>query len=304
MLAAASGRAIVRADELHRGRSIVLRAELAGGETYVVKLAPPPAAARERAWYRAFAANGGPRACRLADVEIGESALVFAIDPSACDARAYALAQQRLPPAFGGRLGTMLAELHARTYDAMLPARIAAPSAWNAEASDGRAATLVARCAEIHAGLEATAPIHGDVRWENAVVSEAEPGEIVLIDWEDAGLGAPAWDVGCMFASFTGYTIRAEARFGAGPGADALRAIVREHVGEAWKAYRSARAVDGSFLRESVRCAAVRLGESALAPTASHPLERERTTLVDAALAMIADPFAAARELGIDDGTI
>lgn len=40
--------------------------------------------------------------------------------------------------------------------------------------------------------------VHGDLRWANCLVDGA--GGVVLVDWEYAGLGDPAWDLGCALA--------------------------------------------------------------------------------------------------------
>lgn len=40
--------------------------------------------------------------------------------------------------------------------------------------------------------------VNHDMKWDNVVVAEA--GRIVLVDWELAGRGDPAWDLGCLLA--------------------------------------------------------------------------------------------------------
>jgi aminoglycoside phosphotransferase (APT) family kinase protein len=47
--------------------------------------------------------------------------------------------------------------------------------------------------------------IHGDVKWSNVVVqldSAGVPNHLVLLDWEMAQAGDPAWDVGAVLHSF------------------------------------------------------------------------------------------------------
>ena len=48
--------------------------------------------------------------------------------------------------------------------------------------------------------------IHGDLKWENFLVSSGQKGTskatVQLIDWELADLGDAAWDVACVLASF------------------------------------------------------------------------------------------------------
>lgn len=291
--------------ELHRGRHVVVRAALAGGETYVIKTGPSAAAvARERRWYRSFAAaETGGEASRFIDEDLDDCALVFAVHPAASDARDYAVTRQRLPADFGAGVARRLAALHARDVTDAPRARIAGASTWSADAVQ-HAARLVACCTGVQAALPASALVHGDVRWENAIVCDGvrEPS---LIDWEDAGLGAPAWDVGCLLASFASFAIRADARFGgAGPAAAALRAMLRGQAADAWRAYRASSepARDPSFLRDAVRCAGVRLAEAAFAPSASDLSLPEIVALAAASLEMLDDPAgAASRWYGLDD---
>lgn len=48
---------------------------------------------------------------------------------------------------------------------------------------------------------EPTTPCHGDIKAENIIIDEGSGGNnVVLIDWELAGLGDPGWDVGCVLA--------------------------------------------------------------------------------------------------------
>jgi hypothetical protein len=42
--------------------------------------------------------------------------------------------------------------------------------------------------------------MHGDLRWANCLVDGA--GGVVLVDWEYAGLGDPAWDLACALAEY------------------------------------------------------------------------------------------------------
>ena len=45
--------------------------------------------------------------------------------------------------------------------------------------------------------------IHGDLRFANCVVDRrARHTSVKLVDWELAGSGDPAWDIGCVFAEF------------------------------------------------------------------------------------------------------
>jgi hypothetical protein len=52
-----------------------------------------------------------------------------------------------------------------------------------------------------------TALIHGDVKWDNCLVSSAEDGreEVKLIDWESASAGDPAWDIGSALSHYLSF---------------------------------------------------------------------------------------------------
>lgn len=55
--------------------------------------------------------------------------------------------------------------------------------------------------------------IHGDLRWDNCSVFASAFGgrtrkRLRIIDWELAGIGDPAWDVGTVFSEYLGFWIR------------------------------------------------------------------------------------------------
>lgn len=58
---------------------------------------------------------------------------------------------------------------------------------------------LVAGLRALAESWQASALVHGDLRWDNCLLDEERPCA-VLIDWESAGWGDPAWDVGCAAA--------------------------------------------------------------------------------------------------------
>jgi len=95
--------------------------------------------------------------------------------------------------------------------------------------------------------------VHHDLKWDNVAVA---PGPVpVVVDWELAGAGDPAWDLGCLVA---------EHQLRSGPGATGLaspgRALVRGY-GEAARV--SARAA-GLFAQRVAVAAALRLAQFAL----------------------------------------
>jgi aminoglycoside phosphotransferase (APT) family kinase protein len=57
----------------------------------------------------------------------------------------------------------------------------------------------------------AGALIHGDIKWENWLVTPRTGASwrtrLKLVDWELAGLGDPCWDVGCVFADYINFWV-------------------------------------------------------------------------------------------------
>jgi aminoglycoside phosphotransferase (APT) family kinase protein len=66
-----------------------------------------------------------------------------------------------------------------------------------------RRAGLVQALARLAEQWSATHLVHGDLRWDNCLVDQTT-GEAVLVDWECAVLGDPAWDLGCAVAEQLG----------------------------------------------------------------------------------------------------
>jgi aminoglycoside phosphotransferase (APT) family kinase protein len=62
-----------------------------------------------------------------------------------------------------------------------------------------------ARLEDLREGWTLTGLIHGDVRWDNALLlrrGSSRAACLRLIDWESAGLGDPRWDVSSALASY------------------------------------------------------------------------------------------------------
>ena len=60
--------------------------------------------------------------------------------------------------------------------------------------------SLCRAVAGLAASWTAGSLIHNDLRWENCLLSRG--GKLKLVDWELAGRGDPAWDVGTVFSNF------------------------------------------------------------------------------------------------------
>lgn len=97
--------------------------------------------------------------------------------------------------------------------------------------------------------------VHHDLKWDNIVVPATSPATAVILDWELAGAGDPAWDLGCLVAE---HLLRA-------PGALApLDAAASAMLAAYARAARpSARAVE-VFGRRVVLAAVLRIAQLAL----------------------------------------
>jgi aminoglycoside phosphotransferase (APT) family kinase protein len=69
-----------------------------------------------------------------------------------------------------------------------------------------RSAELCSRLDELDASSSVESVIHGDVRWDNCLAIRSRGSgswrRLLLIDWEMAGPGDPAWDVGAFFGEY------------------------------------------------------------------------------------------------------
>ncbi|HEV2897405.1 MAG TPA: phosphotransferase [Pseudaminobacter sp.] len=72
--------------------------------------------------------------------------------------------------------------------------------------------SLAARLGNLECPPAEATLIHGDIRWDNILVrSEAEgrvPERLYIVDWEIAGAGDPARDIGGVFSEYLGAWIR------------------------------------------------------------------------------------------------
>ncbi|HEX2021803.1 MAG TPA: phosphotransferase [Candidatus Thermoplasmatota archaeon] len=217
------GDLVVR-DVSRRNRNFRVQSER--GPSLFVKHAPAPeqapllaqeAAALEAIQGDATLAAGVPRV-RLYDP--GERLLVTDLvrDVETLHERHARL--RTCPPDVAAALGAALARVHAAPVTPGIAARLrpAVPLAFqvgllpNAGSRDlsGGAVKLLGVLDEfpdVRRHLDAllaewrpACVVHGDLKWDNALVADAPGGpRVTLVDWEGAGLGDPAWDVGCVF---------------------------------------------------------------------------------------------------------
>jgi aminoglycoside phosphotransferase (APT) family kinase protein len=123
-------------------------------------------------------------------------------------------------------LGSALGELHRSTHAPVsAPAPMAAPWVLWVHRPDARvfrdvssAALELIRVLQGADGFAETLDhvrdrwrqeslIHGDVKWDNCLVSLLEDGgeELRLIDWESAALGDPCWDIGSALSHYLSF---------------------------------------------------------------------------------------------------
>jgi hypothetical protein len=130
---------------------------------------------------------------------------------------------------------------------------------------------------KIRSGWVERCLIHGDVKWVNVMVRvDAQPGNplrVVLLDWELARLGDPAWDVGSVFHSYLVHTVLSAAvpdRASCREAAERIGAALPSFYGELgtfWETYVRASGASwhggGELLRRSILCCVARLVQSA-----------------------------------------
>ncbi len=131
--------------------------------------------------------------------------------------------------------------------------------------------------------------VHRDVKWANCIVTG--PAALVLVDWEMAGWGDPALDVGSALGEVAGWRLRAGGDVAPDPAIAAL-----------WRAYRSARGAGAAraedLLDRAARYAGARLLQSAYEKTQETGLGHERAArAVTLARELLLAPRAAAAAL-------
>ncbi|MBX9245203.1 phosphotransferase [Actinotalea ferrariae] len=267
-------------------------------------------------------------------VDAARSMLVLDAVPGAVSLREHHHRTGRLPVLASRGLGRALARLHDGTtgqgHAALhrgpaptLRLHRPTPAALDQTGRGARAVLAVLQGAPGAGALldavaedwHGTSLLHGDVRWDNVLLSPA-PGarrvsRVTLVDWELAQLGDPAWDLGCAFgehlaAWVAGLAVSSHAPPGeAGGGATPL-ARVHASSRALWHAYLSARRVDdvAGFRLRAVRYAACRLLQSALERAdRSAVLPSHSVVAVQLGLNLLAQPLDGATHLlGLDLG--
>jgi Phosphotransferase enzyme family len=115
------------------------------------------------------------------------------------------------------------------------------------------------RAAELMSAPVAGCLVNHDLKWDNVVV--AEDGRVVLLDWELAGLGDPAWDLGCLVSEHL-------VRDGEGALTTSAEALVRSYAETA----ELRPEIHAIFARRTATAAALRVAQLSL-EVAGRPAE-------------------------------
>jgi len=165
---------------------------------------------------------------------------------------------------------------------------------------------------ELRGGWRVEALVHRDVKWANCIAHAPQGGarrtRITLVDWEMAGWGDPALDVGSAFGEFLGHAPAPLALGGPvtgahhGEGAARRSSALDPAVAAFWRAYVRARDLDeraaSRLLVRAVGCAAARLVQSAYEDTQETARMTARTAdRLQVARDMLLAPREAAAEL-------
>jgi len=325
-------------DVVRRNRSLHLR--LPDGTGFVLKQARRPDRsdlANEAAVLRALQACDGAGVSRVAAgllaFDPARMVLVTELLAGSVDLRRWLDGARALPRWVGAGIGGALAWLHGvrpasngvgplRRCDPFVlrlhrPAleRFGDLSAGNLRLIRIVQATpvLTELLDDLRQAWEPSVPIHADVRLDNVMVRAGRGiRQVRLVDWELAGLGDPAFDVGAALAMFVEAWIWSIPFVGDGDALDAGAAAARRPIRtmhavlrELWNAYARTCALPGTgaaaLLRRSVRFAAARLLQAAFESAAeSFELSGHAVLLAQVAANLAEAPdLAAARLLGL-----
>jgi aminoglycoside phosphotransferase (APT) family kinase protein len=154
--------------------------------------------------------------------------LVLELFPEADDLRGYHRRRGRFPKSIAAQVGSALASVHAlsppeESDELAVPEpaglfldRPGLPILHDFSSAGADLVRLVQRSAELAERLEELrrtwrreAFIHHDVRWDNVLITRSARGSAVikLIDWEAAGLGDPASDLGGFLGDYVAFWV-------------------------------------------------------------------------------------------------
>ncbi len=287
----------------------------------------------EADWCRRLAAVPGLGAPVSRMLETNEAAdlLLLESDAGMVNLWTYHLAVERFPVEVGRAVGDALGTLHRHVPPPSgtergdpVPTALAIhrpPVAALRELTD--ASLKLIRLVQGHRTMEGhlerlrrtwrpSAAIHNDVKWPNILVAPSDddaPSEVLLVDWEQAGRGDPAWDIGSALAAYLTFWISSVSPPPGARGATELAAsarfplaAMRPAIAACWEAFVAAghtgpRTVNGARSRATQMCAA-RLFQTAFEATeASRSLGAHVSLLVQVAANILDEPEAAADQL-------
>jgi aminoglycoside phosphotransferase (APT) family kinase protein len=265
------------ADASSRNRNFRVSGE--AGESYLLKqgIAADSAEtlANEAALYRRLAVSASPIAARFYGHDAQRGVLILEWIAGGCDLHRHHAARGGCSRTLAAALGRALAALHGVApddealrddapwvlslhrprLDALRYLSAASIELIGVIQADERFAHGLD---ELRDGWRVEALVHRDVKWANCIAHAPQGGarrtRLTLVDWEMAGWGDPALDVGSAFGEFLGHSQPAPVAIGA-----------------FWRAYVRARDLDeraaSRLLVRAVRYAAARLVQSAYEDT-------------------------------------
>jgi hypothetical protein len=231
-----------------------------------------------------------PALPRLVHHDDATGTLVTEITPGATDLRRYHVETRRFPLSVAAALGGELARLHRLPLDRIADASSARPLVLALQAptlEDYRA--LSSGCLELVAIVQAepgmgqqiahldqtwrdTCLVHGELKLSHCILSAKDdtPHQVQFVDWESAGAGDPAWDVGSIFGGYLGLWLASIQSPGAADPATARLPLecMQPFLRQFWRVYLGTRALDvvtaSALLQRSIRLSAVRLIQTAI----------------------------------------
>ena len=307
-------------DVVRRNRSLHLR--LPDGTGFVLKQARRPDRsdlANEAAVLRALQACDGAGVSRVAAgllaFDPARMVLVTELLAGSVDLRRWLDGARALPRWVGAGIGGALAWLHGvrPASNGVGPLRRCDPFVLHLHRPVQATPVLTELLDDLRQAWEPSVPIHADVRLDNVMVRAGRGiRQVRLVDWELAGLGDPAFDVGAALAMFVEAWIWSIPFVGDGDALDAGAAAARRPIRtmhavlrELWNAYARTCALPGTgaaaLLRRSVRFAAARLLQAAFESAAeSFELSGHAVLLAQVAANLAEAPdLAAVRLLGL-----
>lgn len=321
-------------DSSSRNRNFCVQTR--NGPCYLLKQGVTPetvaSVANEAGVYERLAGGSDALAARLPRVfgyDPGDGVLVLEFIRGAEDLRSLHLRGGGFSAGPAALLGAALGALHRETWaGAVAPAPTVAPGALWLHRPDARvfrdsSAAALALIGVIQGatgfgealdGVRAQwrpqALVHGDVKWDNCLVSLDEDGgeRLRVIDWESATPGDPGWDIGSALSHYLSFWLFSIPVLGSEPPErfPELAAYpldtMKPALAACWIAYADERelaAADaGDHLLAAVRYAGVRLVQTAF--EAAQMMERLTGTVIlhlQLALNILQRPEQAAGEL-------